>query len=957
MMENSIRINGARENNLKNISVDIPHGKHTVICGPSGSGKSTLAYDIIYATGQKRMLDCLSEETKVFTKQMKQPDIDYIKGLTPVISLKQHEPRKNPRATISTLTDANAYLKYMFSLMGQASCPLCKSAYPVHSFHDLVSALENLPVGTSIEIQFPVFKRHNLSYDDFFSSIRKKGYKKIELDDVGKDLRDWIEVDQPPQLMMVIADSFFMEGSLSKSSLEALKNALYEGDGFLRIKTSHETELKIGCPHHGFVTAEITPLFFSFSDIKSVCEDCHGSGSQKKVYSRTLIQNEMKSLSQGPFYKDVYNCKQTVNYLTLYSMAEHFGFSMATPFHALPEDIKNLILHGSGQVTFPFLKPAGYEKEIPKYVLGMGENIGFEGIVPWLTRYFKNKEKTEITETEQAFFNRFLVDEVCEHCLGTRLKPNRQWIKVGGKTYSEMEKMAIDDLAVFLSNLKAPIEKSKAFQPISDEICSKLNALSKIGLGYLRLDRRVDTLSGGEHQRVRLAKQLGSDAMMGMTYIIDEPTVGLHGADNIKVVHLLNELCEQGNTIITIEHDFDLIKSADHIIEVGPGAGRNGGEIVAQGSFEEVMANENSINAPFFLEKKKVLRFKPSNGTAHKSVEIRGARANNLKNIDVKIPLNQLVCFTGVSGSGKSSLVIDILYKAIWSVKHDAKVVPGEHAEIKGLELIQDVYCVDQSSIGKSSKSTTATYIGIMDRIRDLFATSEDALRFGLDDKSFFSFNAKGGCSSCRGKGFNDTHIHYLGNIKTLCTACHGERYKSGVLEVYYRGKHIKKVLDMSFDDAYNFFKDMPYIASKVKYVCDLGLGYMTLGQSVDTISGGEAKRLCLAKEMSKIKGKKHMLYILDEPTSGLHPKDVLKLMVVVRSIVERGHSVIVIEHNPDVILQADCIIDMGPEGGEHGGQVVKKGELADIMACKDSKTGQYMSDYLKGEEVILRVF
>ena len=953
-MENCIKINGAREHNLKNISLEIPHGKHTVISGASGSGKSTLAYDVIYATGQKQLLDCLSDQTKLFTNQLKQPDINYIKGLTPVISLKQYEPRKNPRATIGTLSDASTYLRYLYSLIGEAKCPFCSKTYPVRSLHHLIKELESLPESTTVELQFPIYKSKNKKYDELFVELRNKGYKRIEIDGERKNLRDWIKIEKQPQSMMVVADTLQIQGELTKSSINAIHNALLQGDGFLRIVIPDPVDRercyrffqKHGCVDHGMVTADIKPSFFSFNDMKSGYGDCHGTGTQKTVYPSTLIQNKKKSLKQGPFFSDVYNSKQPLKYVTLYSLAKHYGFSFEEPFDNLPDFAKDIILYGTKGGTFPLITPEGYDKELPRYLAKVGDYIEFEGIVNWVNRYYENKQRVELTEAEQAFFNRFMVDEVCQSCQGTRLKPQRQLITIKDNTYFDLGNMEISDLKAFLEDLETALGKTEAILSVINEIKSRLNSLIRIGLGYLSLNRMADTLSGGEYQRVRLARQIGSD-LMGLTYIIDEPTVGLHGTDNVRIIELLEDLCRQGNTVITIEHDLDIIKNADHIIEIGPGAGVNGGEIVACGSIEDILKSDKSINAPFLKPRSINLQSKGPSLDGHDFIRIVGAQANNLRNIDVSIPINSLVCLTGVSGSGKSSLAIEILYKAYWSSLHDSRVVPGKHSKIEGMEKIKDVYCIDQSSMGRSEKSTPATYIGVFEKIRGLFAGCDDAIQYGLDDTSYFSFNAKGGCPSCKGKGYLDTHIHYLGDLETVCPECNGDRYTSEVLEVLYKGKNIKQVLDLDFKSALSFFSDHKYIYNKLKYVCDLGLDYMTLGQPTSTISGGEAQRLCLAKEISKIRGKKNMLYIMDEPTTGLHPQDIEKLMAAMRSIVEKGSSMVIIEHNPDVIINADYIIDIGPEAGKGGGEVVATGTLKEIIDCPWSKTGQYLKSYL----------
>lgn len=953
MKEKHIKINGARSNNLKNITVAIPHGKHTVITGASGSGKSTLAYDVIYASGQKKLLDCFSDQTPFASNQLKQPELNYIKGLTPVVSLKQYEPRKNPRATIGTLTEANTYLRYLFSLIGQAHCHFCDTAYPLRSLHYVLKELENLPEPITVEIQVPVYKNNRKTFDEFFYELRNNGYKHIEIDGIRKNLNDWIKIDTAPKTMMLVMDTVHIEGRLTKSIIGTFQKAIHLGDGFLRLV--HVDSLlengarsffqKHGCIEHGMVALDIQPSFFSFNDLKSSCEDCQGTGTKKVALAATLIRDKRKSLNQGPFFSEVYNSKQPLKYVTLYSLANHFGFSFNTPFEELPEFAKNIIFYGTNGEKVILTAPSGYDKELPKYLGKIGDSIEFEGIVNWVKRYYEEKQRVEITDAEQSFFNRFLVEEICDSCHGSRLKPQRQLVTINRKNFHELGNLEIFDLLKFLEALKKQYIDDQEILSVINEVMTKLISLKKIGLGYLSLNRKSDTLSGGEYQRVRIARQLGSD-LMGLTYIIDEPTVGLHGADNEKIIELLKNLCHQGNTVITIEHDLDVIMHADHIIEVGPGAGKDGGEIVVAGTFNEIKNSKKSINAPYFKTKNIDPISKVFFQKNDEFLSVLGAEENNLKKIDVSIPLNGIVCLTGVSGSGKSSLAIEILFKAFWSSLHDSRIVPGKHYMIEGMDKVEDIYCFDQKAMGRSVKSTPATFIGVFDRIRHYFSISDDAIKHNLDDASYYSFNASGGCPSCKGKGFIDTHIHYLGCLESVCSECNGERYISEVRKVLLNGKNIKQVLDMDFKTAMDFFKEDAYIYNKLKHVCDLGLDYMTLGQPTSSISGGEAQRLSLAKEISKVRGKKNRLYILDEPTTGLHPKDVEKLMLALKNIVEKGNSMLIIEHNPEVIINADYIIDLGPEAGKNGGNVVVSGSLTDIMACPDSKTGRYLKTY-----------
>lgn len=962
-MDNYIYVNGARENNLKNISIKIPREAHTVIVGVSGSGKSSLAYDVIYAAGQKRLLDCLSETAKHFTNRLKQPDVNFIEGLTPVISVKQYKPPMNPRSTIGTLSEISTYMRYLFSAMGDALCPCCQKSYPIITLQYLANDLTRFPEDIMIEIQFPVYKNRIKKYEDFFAEFRKKGFKQIVIDGERKDFRDWIEVEEQPKSMFVVAGRIQIKKDLSHSDIELLKTALLNGDGFIKIYIQDSNARKNcewffekhGCTEHEMITAEIMPVFFSFNEPSSACEECSGSGLTKRAVPEAFVQNKRKSLSQKPFYPHLLlDMSRPNNYCRMYSLAAHYGFSFDEPFENLPDFAKDIIFYGTRGETVLLQLPNGYSKDMPNFFgkHEVGKPFSFEGFATHLNRVYEDMKGKELGSWHEYHFNNFMVDEVCTSCNGTRLKPQRQYIKVNGFCYDEMCNMELSDLHTLLIDFQVPSEKTDIITPIINELRSKVSALTDIGLGYLSLNRRTDTLSGGEYQRVRLAGQIGS-GLTGLTYIIDEPTIGLHGVDNDRILKLIERISSKGNTVITIEHDIDIIKRADYIIEIGPGSGEHGGEIVAQGTLEEIVNNKNSIIAPFLLDigKNTVKKIEkdalPCSADDNGYIKIIGAKENNLRNIDVTIPLNRLICLTGISGSGKSSLAIEIIYKAFWSQIHNARVIPGKYERIEGMENISDIYCIDQSAIELAKTSIPATYIGFFDAIRKVFAESGDAAEKGLAHISHYSFNSAGGCTSCKGAGFLNTHIQYLGDLNIVCPVCEGARYKDEVLAVQYNGKNISEVLNLTIESALAFFSNHPYIYNKLKCVEELGLGYMTLGQSITTISGGEAQRLRLAKELSKIRRKKNMLYILDEPTTGLHAKDIKLLLLFLKKIVSNENTVLLIEHNPDVILNADYIIDMGPGAGKNGGTVVTAGGVSDIMKCSESITGQYLKNYI----------
>ncbi len=950
-MDNYIYVNGARENNLQNISVKIPHGKHTVIVGVSGSGKSTLAYDVIYAAGQKRLLDCLSDAAKHYTSRLKQPDVNFIDGLTPVISVKQAKANINPRSTIGTLSELSTYMRYLFSAMGEVRCPVCQKNYPMITLQYIIKKLEDFSIKTNIEIQFPIYKSRTEKYEDFFSNLRKKGYKKIEIDGQKKDFRDWIEISNEPKSMYVVAGIIETGSELTRGDINLLKSALLNGNGFLRIlnlgldkNTEYENLFKgKGCSEHGMLTADVLPSFFSFNDPESGCDECKGTGITKVAIPDVIVQNRHKSLRQGPFYPLLFlDMKKPYDYCLIYSLSKHYKFSFDEPFECLPDFAKDIIFYGTKGEKIPFMIPENYNKELPLFRKDAhNKPFEFEGLLNSINRYYIENQNRELAAWEDYMFNNYMIDEQCQSCKGSRLKPHRQFIEINGMNFHALGDMELTDLHDFLSYLSKSCEKEDALQSILNEIMFKLNALIDIGLGYLSLNRRIDTLSGGEYQRVRLAGQLGC-GLTGLTYIIDEPTAGLHSCDNVRISKLIEKLCQKGNTVITIEHDLDIIKSADHIIEVGPDAGVNGGRIIAEGSLSEILNNKKSVISTY-LKRPMTMNKNQLDNKSEDIIKVIGAKSNNLKDIDVSIPLNKLVCFTGISGSGKSSLVIETIYKAFWSNVHNSRIVPGKHTRIEGMEKITDVYCIDQSSIRSSKTSIPATYIGVFDSIRKIFSESEDAVKKGLNHISHYSFNSTGGCLYCKGIGYLDTHIPYLGDLNVVCPVCNGKRYQNEVLEVYYNGKNISEILNLTIESALGFFSEHVYIHNKLSYLSELGLEYITLGQSINTISGGESQRLRLAKELSKIRKKKNMLYILDEPTTGLHSKDVAKLLKFINNIVEKGNSVFLIEHNPEVIMNSDYIIDLGPGAGENGGKIIAEGSIFQIMECKDSITGQYL--------------
>lgn len=950
-MMDAIRLTQVSENNLKNINVEIPYHKHTVITGVSGSGKSTLAYDVIYATAQRKLLDCMSEQEKIFSTKMKRPKAGSIEGVSTVISLKQVKPNNNPRSTIGTYTSIGDYVRNLMAIHGQCQCLCCDKSFKQSSLPALVKDIEALDSNTVVEVSFPYFFTNNMEREIQIERLRQRGYRYIYASNEKLSLRDTIEIDEALEFILVVESKFQVKSSLNKGDVNCIKNASKKGDHYISIRLIGE-ELenvqrfyeKYGCGEHHLIATTMEASDFSFNDISCACQECMGKGTTKVVHPSKVIKNQKKTLRQGPFFHEVYSMSHPYSYMSLYSLACHYGFSFDEPYEQLSEEAKNLIMHGSKEEKFILIRPEGYEKALPDYLAKEGQMVRFQGVLTRIEELYQEMIDAPTTPSpeQESFFKTYMYEIECPGCNGTRLKRIKNYIKLHGKSYAQLGKMEFSELLEFFEQ----VQGNEFSQPIIDALKERLLLLQEIGLEYLSFERRIDSLSGGEYQRLRIASQVGS-GLTGLTYIIDEPTDGLHGTDNQKVINVINELLQKGSTVITIEHDYDVIEAADYIIEMGPGAGIYGGEVIATGTPEELRENPKSIlgkclfkRSGYKLEKKS-LRFDDS-------IRVLGIEENNVKNVDIEIPLHKITCFTGVSGSGKSSIVYEVLYKAFQSRLQNTRVIPGKYKRIEGFERINTIVCINQELLNGKNTSIPATYLDLFDTIRMLFAQSVDDDNEMKDKKAYFSFNSKGACPVCKGKGYIEKHIQYFGETRIVCSECNGQQYIDEVLAVKYHGKSIKEVLEMTFKEALVFFEEHKNIYEKVKLVCDLGLGYMQLGQPLSTLSGGEAQRMKLVREMTKYKNKKNLLYIFDEPTVGLHSKDVSRFIEVIRHIVAGQNTVVLVEHNPDIILNSDYIIDLGPGGGKHGGEVVFAGTPSQMLEHAASKTAEYLRKYVQ---------
>ena len=937
-MKDEIIVKGARVNNLKNVDLNIPRNKFVVFTGLSGSGKSSLAFDTIYAEGQRRYVESLSSYARQFLGQMDKPEVDYIEGMSPSISIDQKTTSKNPRSTVGTVTEIYDYLRLLYARVGHAFCPECGRETPPYTIDQMVDEIMKLDERTRIQILSPVVRHRKGQHKKVFEKIKKEGFLRVIVDGEMRDIGEEIELEKNKYHDIdIVIDRIIIKEKIESRLADSLEIATNLSDGIAKINVIDGEDMvfstKFACPHCNIIIEEVTPRSFSFNSPLGACDECKGLGFSKEVSRDLVIPNKELSIDEGAIacYS---NSKGTYYYEIIAQIAKKFDFSTKEPIKNAPKEFIKAIFEGyDGKLNFSFNSYFSGEK---KY------SGGFEGILKNLKRRYTESSSDRMLDK----IDEFMEEVPCPKCHGARLRDSSLAIRVGGLNIFELTELSIDKSLEFFENLEFTKNEMIIAEELLKEIKSRLEFLVNVGLEYLSLSRMAGTLSGGEAQRIRLATQIGSQ-LVGVIYVLDEPSIGLHQRDNTKLLESLRNLTDIGNTLIVVEHDEDTMFAADEIVDIGPLAGVNGGRIVAQGTAEEIMEVQESITGAYLSGRKKIEVPKERREYTGKSIKVKGAEENNLKNIDVEFPLGQFVCVTGVSGSGKSSLVNEILYKSLAQKINKSRIKPGKHKSIEGLDNIDKIVDIDQSPIGRTPRSNPATYTGACDIIRDVFANTNEAKMRGYK-KGRFSFNVKGGrCEACKGDGILKVEMHFLSDVYVPCEVCHGKRYNRETLEVKYKGKNIYEVLDMTVEEAIDFFQNHERVLRKLETLRDVGLSYIKLGQSSTLLSGGEAQRIKLATELSK-RATGRTLYILDEPTTGLHSEDVNKLIKVLEELVDRGNTVITIEHNLDVIKCADHIIDLGPEGGEGGGQVIFTGRPEEIIKCKDSYTGEFLKDKLE---------
>lgn len=935
-----IKIRGAREHNLKNIDVDIPRDSFTVLTGLSGSGKSSLAFDTIYAEGQRRYMESLSSYARQFLGQMEKPDVESIQGLSPAISIDQKSTNRNPRSTVGTVTEIYDYLRLLYARIGIPHCPKCGREIKRQTIDQMVDQIMMLPERTKFQLLAPVVRGRKGEHKKVFESARKSGYVRVRVDGNVYELSEDINLEKNNKHNIeIVVDRLAVKEGMQRRLADSIENVMKLSDGLMIVDVIGGTpinfSMSFACPDCGISIDEIEPRSFSFNNPYGACPECFGLGYKMEFDVNLMIPDKRLSINEGAIQAMGWqscNDPKSFTYAILNALSKAYNFSMDTPFGEYPDEIKNVLIHGTG----------GREVEV-HYTGQRGSGVypvAFEGLIKNMERRYR-ETSSDVMKQEYEEFMRITP---CKVCKGQRLKASSLAVTVGDKNIYEVTDMSIAKLVDYFDTLELNEMQHKIGDQILKEIKSRIGFLNNVGLDYLTLSRATGTLSGGEAQRIRLATQIGS-GLVGVAYILDEPSIGLHQRDNDKLLAALMRLRDLGNTLIVVEHDEDTMRAADYIVDIGPAAGEHGGEVIATGTAEDIMKCDKSITGAYLSGRMKIpvpkVRKEPAGW-----ITIRGARQNNLKNIDVDIPLGIMTCVTGVSGSGKSSLVNEILYKTLARDLNRARCIPGEHDDITGIDQLDKVINIDQSPIGRTPRSNPATYTGVFDLIRDLFAATPDAKAKGYK-KGRFSFNVKGGrCEACSGDGILKIEMHFLPDVYVPCEVCGGKRYNRETLDVKYKGKSIYDVLDMTVEEAVKFFDNVPAIKRKIETLNDVGLSYIRLGQPSTELSGGEAQRIKLAAELSK-RSTGRTIYILDEPTTGLHFADVHKLVEILHKLTESGNTVVVIEHNLDVIKTADYIIDIGPEGGDRGGTVIAKGTPEKVAAVPESYTGQYVSKYL----------
>ncbi len=940
MQQKNIVVKGAREHNLKNVDISVPRDKLVVFTGLSGSGKSSLAFDTIYAEGQRRYVESLSSYARQFLGQMEKPKVDYIEGLSPAISIDQKTTSKNPRSTVGTVTEIYDYLRLLYARVGIPHCPVCGREISRQSVDTIVDKILELDEGTKIQIMSPIVMGRKGEYVKELESARKNGFVRVRVDSIVYDLSEKITMDKNKKHNIeIIVDRLVVKEEIKARLTDSVETATAMSDGLLIVDVIGKEELlfsqNYACPEHGVSIEELSPRMFSFNNPFGACQKCAGLGVFMKVSEDMVVPDKKLSVRDGAIKAPGWSASDggTIAQMYYEGLAGHYGFSLETPYKDLPAEARKVLMYGTNGKKIKMTRKSAY---------GEGTYLtDFEGIINNIERRY-NETTSEWSRGE---IEQLMTVEDCPECSGARLKKESLCVTVGGINIHEFCSKSIKDALVFIENLNLSQRDMMIAEAIIKEIRSRMNFLSSVGLEYLTLTRSSGTLSGGESQRIRLATQIGS-SLMGVLYILDEPSIGLHQKDNSKLLETLKHLRDIGNTLIVVEHDEETMLAADYIVDIGPGAGIHGGEVVCAGTLDTIKECENSITGQY-LSGKKVIPVPEKRRTGNgKFLTIKNASENNLKNIDVSVPLGEFICITGVSGSGKSSLVNEIIYKKLANELNGAKKFPGKHEEISGIEHLDKVIDIDQSPIGRTPRSNPATYTGVFNDIRELFSMTSEAKAKGYKP-SRFSFNVKGGrCESCQGDGIVKIEMHFLPDIFVPCEVCHGMRYNRETLEVKYKGKSIYDVLEMTVEEAVDFFSAIPKIRKKLNTLYEVGLGYVKLGQSATTLSGGEAQRVKLATELSKSSTGK-TIYILDEPTTGLHTADVHRLIEVLQRLVDKGNTVLVIEHNLDVIKIADHIVDLGPDGGDKGGLIVAQGTPEEVASVEASYTGQYLKKML----------